>query len=377
MLRIKAWSLNNSWSFDIGSFMVLVGDYQETEYRLMQRCILECFTAAPVSGLQSYTRPFSALTDVNGREYISVYGGKKAPLRNMRLSQTLASKELLKDGRCLIYRISPHGTERRSLRLFLCLILWILCSWMIFCGIIASVWMSELTTWIGVSSCISLTLLSTIIRLVENRSLEITPPPPTAPEQQDAVIFLGRRNSCFVLEGTREDVARWTGFGLQVKSGPRYRIGEIGIRLASLGLLVFVFTTVPNGSTWDQVAFICLNLLGLTNNVLGRFLGGSRCLASLVQTFESKVETRTHVYGFLLRHFGGGVWVDQVDLIPKTPVWTRWKEEVVKSDLDAKVVYQQSFTLYKNGRLGLRASSPSAPGISNEIRPPEHSKVES
>ena len=242
MLRVNAWSLNNSWSFDIGSFMVLVGDSQETEYRLMQRCILECFTAAPVSGLQSYTRPLSTLTDVNGREYISVYGGKKAPLRNMRLSQTLATKDLLKDGRCLIYRISPHGTERRSQRLFICLVLWILCSWMIFCCIIASVWMSKMTTWIGVSSCVSLTLLSTIIRLVENRSLEITPTQPTAPEEPDAVIFLGRRNSCFVLEGTREDVARWTGFGLQVKPGPRSKIGEIGIRLASLSLLVFFYS---------------------------------------------------------------------------------------------------------------------------------------
>ena len=366
---------SNGWSFDIGSFMVLLGDHQETEYRLMQRCVLECFTAAPVSGLQSYTRSLSTLTDVSGREYISPYGCKRAPLRNMRLSQTLASKDLLKDGRCLIYRISPHGTEGRSQRLFISLVLWILCSWVIFCCIITSVWMSGTTTWIGISSCVSLTVLSNIIRLVENRSVEITPPAPTAPEAEDAVIFMGRRNSCFVLEGTREDVARWTGFGLQVKRGPKFKVGEVGIRLASLALLVFVFSTVPNGTTWDQVAFICLNLLGLINNALGRFLAGSRCQAHPRKKFEGRAETRTHVYGFLLRHFGGGAWVNEVELIPRTPIWRRWKEEVVKSDLDAKAVYKHCCAFDKDSRRGLPASKPSSHETYNEILPSKYSTV--
>lgn len=152
---------------------------------------------------------------------------------------------------------------------------------------------------------------------------------------------MGRRNSCLVIEGSREDIARLTGFGLQIKQGTAYKIGEYASRLASWALLIFIFIAVPNGSTWDQVGFICLNLLGQLNNFLGTFLNSSRCFASLTKTLECPVATRTHVYGFMLRRFGDGPWIDEVKLLPGTSTWRDWKQEILKSDLDAKTVYNQ------------------------------------
>lgn len=179
------------------------------------------------------------------------------------------------------------------------------------------------------------------MRLIENRCLEVPIHPPSSPKSVDAVVFMGRRNSCFVLEGSREDIARWTGFGLQLRRGARYKIGEASVRLASLVLLLYIFITVPNGSTWDQVAFVCLNLFGQLNNVLGSFLNGSRCFAHLEKIVETEVKTRTHAFGFLLRRFGNGPWVDEVKLIPGTTIWKRWRAEILRSGLDAKLVYDQ------------------------------------
>ena len=330
---------SRTWSLEIGSFMVLLGDQQESAYRLMQRCLLECLTAAPVAGLQSYLRPFSTLAEARGLDYISPYGCKLAPLRNMRLSQTVASKQLLRDGRCSVYQIARDNVSKHQTKMFLCLFLWILASWVIFGGIIASVYLSSRTTWIGTSSCASLTILSIFMRLVENRCLEVPIHPPSAPKDLDAVIFMGRRNSCFVLEGSREDVARWTGFGLQLRRGSRYKIGEASVRLTSLVLLLYIFVTVPNGSTWDQVAFVCLNLLGQLNNVVGSFVNGARYFTRLEKIVETEVKTRTHALGFLLRRFGNGPWVDEVKLIPGTAIWKRWRAEVLRSELDPKLVY--------------------------------------
>ena len=335
---------SRSWSLEIGSFMVLLGDQQETAYRQMQRCLLECLTAAPVAGLQSYLRSFSTLAESHGINYISPFGCKSAPLRNMRLSQTITSKNLLRDGRCFVYQITTGNSTKHQTKTFLCLLLWILTSWIIFGGILTAVYLNRQTTWIGTSNCASLTVLSIFIRLVENRCLEVPVHPPSSPKDLDAVVFMGRRNSCFILEGSREDVARWTGYGLQNRRGTRYKIGEASVRIASLVLLLFIFITVPNGSTLDQVAFVCLNLLAQLNNVLGCLVNGSRCFARLEKIVETEVRTRTHVLGFLLRRYGNGTWVDEVKMIPGTTVWKHWRAEILKSDLDAKSVYDQCCT---------------------------------
>jgi hypothetical protein len=79
----------NVWSFDLSSFMVLVGEDEESNYRLMRRSIYELLSAAPVAGLQSYLRSYSTITDKVGPTYISQLGGKSAPLRNMRLANTI------------------------------------------------------------------------------------------------------------------------------------------------------------------------------------------------------------------------------------------------------------------------------------------------
>jgi hypothetical protein len=41
----------SGWNFDVSSFIVLVSEAKEFNYRLMQRSLLEYFTAAPIAGL--------------------------------------------------------------------------------------------------------------------------------------------------------------------------------------------------------------------------------------------------------------------------------------------------------------------------------------
>ena len=83
--------------------MALLGEQEEINLRLMRRSIFECLSAAPVAGLGSYLRSSYELADATGLSYISPYGGKKAPLRNMRTARLIADQRLLKDGHARIY----------------------------------------------------------------------------------------------------------------------------------------------------------------------------------------------------------------------------------------------------------------------------------
>ena len=147
---------NRSRSFDICSSMILLGNQEEIDYRLMQRCLLECVTSAPVTGLQSYMRSFSVFTEIQGPDYISPFGCKRVPLRNNRLFQCLKLGGLLKDGSCPVYRIPVHSHGRRSKFLFCCLLLWICSSWLIFGSILTAVFVSSRTTWVEISRSASL-----------------------------------------------------------------------------------------------------------------------------------------------------------------------------------------------------------------------------
>ena len=315
----------------------------------MRRCILECIVAAPVAGLQSYLTSFAKIFSAQGQQYRSPIGCKSAPLRNMRLDQMIEMQNLLDDGRYSVYKVrSPMNDDAtsyqdmRSTLWFSLLFLWVFASWCLFAGIILAVYLGSATTWIGTASCVSLTAVSVSVRLLENRCLEFSAMSPSNPHAYDAVIFLGRRNSCLVLEGSRADIASCTGAGLRLREGRLAKGIEIFIRLSMLTLLLFTLICVPNGSTWDQVAFICLNLLGQFNNLLGRWLSTKRQLARLEKRQELEVETRTHVYALLLRKFGNGKWVDEIELLPGTDAWGLWRKSVVShKDTDAKTLYEQ------------------------------------
>jgi len=105
----------SQWSFEVGSFLVLLGEEEEKNYRLMTRSLLECFAAAPVAGLQSYMRSHAQvfMHDVPAiHTYTSPYGCKAADLRNPRLQRTISVKELLRDGSFQVFRI-PAGQGRK------------------------------------------------------------------------------------------------------------------------------------------------------------------------------------------------------------------------------------------------------------------------
>src|SRR5580700_6224114 len=96
--------------------MVLLSEQEELNYRLMRRSLLECFSAAPVTGLQAYMRSNDSLVDLVGPSYISPYGGKKAPLRNMGLAQMISIRRLLRDGRYTLCRIATgYDTARHNI----------------------------------------------------------------------------------------------------------------------------------------------------------------------------------------------------------------------------------------------------------------------
>jgi hypothetical protein len=165
----------------------------------------------------------------------------------------------------------------------------------------------------------------------------------------DAIFIMGRDNSAFVLEGSRKDVKNWTSRGLV------YLVNPLGIstavwqnftRLGSLLVLLFTFSVIPNGSTMDQVAFIFLNGMAQLNVIIGQRLHSTGCLAQLDNVTDERVETRTHVYANLLRHFKDidqpADWVAESGLLPKTGVWNEWKGQVVQDELkDPKVLYSE------------------------------------
>jgi hypothetical protein len=345
-----------SWSFDVSSLMILVGEDEEMNYRLSQRSLLECAAAAPVIGLQTYIRSYTLLHEINGSEtYFSPYGCKAAPLRNPRLKNAIEVHKLLEDGRYSAYKIPTSSNRRhRDGHLTACHIvmwLWFLFTWIFFGSILALLLLKE-STWIGFANSSILSGWSIIVRLIEYHRVRPAPGSATTrPDDPDAIFILGRSRSGFVLEGSRQDVKDWTSRGLS------YHASSIIPALACQGftrivsslILALIFTTIPNGSTMDQTAFILLNVIGQVNVLVGRYLNGWACLECLETLPESSenVPSRTHIWGLLLRRFkhvgrGDNAWVEAAALLPKTNAWEEWQQCVVEcEDRDAKSLYNE------------------------------------
>ena len=346
--------MHQSWSFDIGALMVLLGDQEETNYRIMHRSVIECWAGAPVAGIQTYLRSFSQLIDADGPEMISPYGCTRKPLRNARLQQAIKSSKLHMNGLCRVFGVRQTATKDgvykvRSGRLSLYLAIWIVCTWIFYAAILASIYVSKRMTWIGTSNCLSLTFLSIAIRVAETLCLERKELPVSNPDRPGAAVFLGPRNSCLVLEVDHKGSAPWASYGLRLKNADFIKPAELFVRLSAFLLLLYVFITMPNGSTWDQVAFICTNLLGQLNNIVGRSLHTLDYSTALEKKVERASPTRTHVYAFLLRRFGDGAWVDEVNLLPGTGIWQRWRESVIaEMDVDPKILYDSCCERYAN-----------------------------
>ncbi|OTA68429.1 hypothetical protein K449DRAFT_398797 [Hypoxylon sp. EC38] len=344
-----------SWSFDVSSFLVLLGEHEEVKFRHMRRSLLECFCSAPVAGLQSYLKNPNSIFNATGIQYTSPYGSKTALLRNMKLNYCLESKEFLNDGNYTVFSI-PHDGEgqgaKKSTSLDFATACLTLLSWTSTAGIIIFLRLYEGTTWIGLSGCLIFSIYSIILKVAERIYAQPADLGTSDIDDIDAVYILGRRNSCFVLEGSRGDIAKMTGQGLRMRKGRIATAIAKATRVGTFCVLVFIFAVIPNGTTWDQLAFVALNVLGQLNVLVGQKLNTARFFRKLrLVVRDENIATRTHVYANLIRRFGNGSWVDEVDLLPRTKLWQEWRKKVVNEpQRDAKVLYDQCKRNLNNSR---------------------------
>ena len=344
------------WSFDVSALMILVGETEESQYRTMERSLPECISPYPIVGLQGYLRSYEWLLQHSNMSYFSPYGVKKADMCNMRLANAIAKQGLLDDGLVTVLKIDQESTKRTK-RSKTYLLLWAIVSWAIFGGILVALCKLPNATWIGMSNCVYYATWSFMVRVIEHyrvRPTEFSEANVSRPSNPDAIYMMGRQTGCFVLEGSRLDVKKWSECGLHytgTKAGDgdwSKRIAKLWqrfTRVGSLLLLLFIFTTIPNGTTVDQIIFIVYNILGQANVLLGQRLNSVCLLDSLKKETQIPVDTRTHTYAYLLRRYpasteGQEDWVGASGLLPETETWRRWRRRVVDDQkTDPKKLY--------------------------------------
>jgi hypothetical protein len=353
------------WTFDVSSLIVLISEDEERNYRLSRRSLLQCLTAAPVVGLQNYVRSYDLLLQSSKRTYFSPYGVKGAPLRNMQLANALKHTNSLEDQRYTVLRIPSDCTtqDRASRSSRMLVALWTAVTWLLFAGLIISIYKVPGTTWVSYATCVGFTGWSIFLRLIEYINVipaSIAREDVHNPDELDAVFIMGRSNSAFVLEGNRKCIKDWTSRGLTYRSEPwgvPACVWQGFTRMCSLMVLLFIFLAVSNGSTVDRVAFVVLNAAAQLNVLVGQRLNSKCVLSRLVKVEQTKEKTRTHVYAKLIRRFRDAEtekqWVDAADMLPKTEVWNAWKDRVVNNDEDPKDLYREVSNGWKCARKSL------------------------
>ena len=216
---------DKNWSFDVSSLAVLVGEEQELKYRLSRRSILQCISAAPVVGLQTYIRSYEVLLQSGTYSYFNPSGCKVAPLRSSQLENTINRQGLLEDGKYTVYQIPDDDKATSRTKAQTWLFIWLVATWLIFGCIIAFTILTPKVTWIGITNVLVLTCWSITVRLVEYfyvQPTEVKASNISDPKRHDAIFILGRNNSAFVLEGNRGDIKDWTARGLIYKTRPSF-----------------------------------------------------------------------------------------------------------------------------------------------------------
>lgn len=350
--------------------MVLLGEGEECNYRLIRRRALDVITPAPVAGFQSYLWGSSTITDAQGPNYISPFGGKIAPLRNMRVSRLISIYDLLEDGKVTTYKIRTNQrVEKKQARklydhafgspLTSCLDA---TTWITFGGLLYMTIGLQSTSWIGTVNLLTLAAWSIVLRSIDRAVMVPGQHRPSHPDRPDAIVFLGRRHSALILEGSRADIARWSGSGLQLRKRPWATWLHWFSRFGTICLLMLVFITVPNGTTQDQIIFIAFNILGQINCWVGQRLHSRHTFKRLELVREVVVPSRTHVYAILIKAFGNGKWVDAVDLLPKGESWNLWRGRIHERQ-DAKLLWEEC-----EDKCSLRSSvSSESSGLSDKL----------
>ncbi|KAJ3568000.1 hypothetical protein NPX13_g6571 [Xylaria arbuscula] len=320
---------------------------EELGFRRARKRLSDVLSLAPVSGIQTYLRSYTALVDVEDRDYVSPYGRKCAPLRNLRTAKMIEKRGVLEDGFVSVYRIENKVIYGPGCRL-ITFVSWFVTavSWVVFGLLVLITFRLRPCTWIGKSNLLAFAVWSIYLRTLDAVSFVPATTRISLPETPDSVVFFGRRNSAFILEGSRRDIIRWTGLGLRYRTLPRnWRHFLKGLRiLARIGtflLLSFMFATIPNGTTDDQVVFIVYNVFGQLSTWLSLFLHTHRTLLQLRHVADIAAATRTHVYAVLLRRYKHDEWIDDVDILPRTPIWKEWRHRVAREPTDAKQLWEE------------------------------------
>ena len=163
----------SNWSFDVGSFLDLLGVQEEVNYRLMNRSLYQCLAAVLVVGLQSYMHSHKNVIHHNASAalvYRSPYGCKTADLTDYKLHHVIAVRELLDDSKVLIYRVSGDGHKNRLGSPCLKLVSWITLS-RIVSGLIlwwTAVFVSKgLCSWIRMFNCVVHVAWSIVVQSID------------------------------------------------------------------------------------------------------------------------------------------------------------------------------------------------------------------
>jgi hypothetical protein len=278
----------------------------------------------------------------------------------------LKINKLLEDGQYTVYKIPTNCSKSNSIdrKSETFLALWTCATWAFFAGLILGICKSNQKTWVSLATCTTFTGWSIIIRLIEYVNVV----PSTSgrdhvndPNALDAVFIMGHSNSAFVLEGSRKDVKSWTSSGLVYRESPLgipASVWQLFTRMGSLMVLLSFLTSIPNGSTADQVAFVILNIVAQANVLIGQW-ANSQCVLSKLSMIESISDpqnvTRTHIYAKLIRRFRQTEdvheWVEASNILPRTEVWNRWKVQIKEDDQkDPKKLYREIFNDLEDSR---------------------------
>ncbi|KAK5630326.1 hypothetical protein RRF57_006041 [Xylaria bambusicola] len=342
--------MSPDWALDVSSFLVLLSENEELGFRQASKRLPDVLSLAPVSGLQAYLRSYATVIDVQDREYLSPYGRKRAPLRNMRVARMISQRGVLDDGQVAIYQIS-NAAQSSPQKRRVSAACWLLTaiSWISFAALVFVAFWVKSVTWVGKSNFLAFALWSVYLRAVDAASFVPSKTTSSFPDSPDVAVFLGRRNSAFIIEGSRKDIVQWTGLGLSYRANMPRRWQQFFERISGYGtrwyilIVAFMFSTIPNGSFEDQIIFVAYNVLGQLNTWLGLYLHTHRTLLDLRAEVQIPAPTRTHVYATLIRRYGDENWSDS-DVIPKTPTWDMWRRRVIiEATADPKELWEECY----------------------------------
>ena len=361
-------ALKNPWMFDVTSLMILLGENEENAFRSARDTHLETLVAAPVAGILSYLKFYDGVPGTSRPIYLSPYGCKSAPLRNLKLENAIRKHRMLENGKYNTWEIQSRQKHRK---LDMIRFLWLVLTWL-WLGCLLFVWhiapfgVLPGGTWVGITNTIVLSGWSVIVRTIELAMINFREEERNKKAKDvgdDAAIFLGEDNSAFVIKGSRWEIKSWTTVNrLDFNSGTSYgipnRLIQHFIRIGTIFVLLLVFVTVPNGSTTDQLIFILLNILSQVNVFFGLELNAICCLRELkgkppnpntapAPTNRPPIlsNNRTQIYGNLLRYFSplwvDSEWVKKTGILPQTKVWNMWAMKVVHTTGDPKDLYKK------------------------------------